>query len=193
MLRRPPRPIQGWNSNHPWLQDVIREHKPSIVVEIGSWKGASVVTMADQMRVLGHNGVILAVDTWLGSSEHWMDPCYRADLDHLYGQFLNNIADFGLTGYVLPVRLDSLNAARLFRYMTIRPDVIHLDGGHDYQSVSSDLRAWWPLLNDYGVFLGDDYYRTGECPEVKQAIDLFLFGHKLESMDGKCRVIKNAA
>lgn len=50
--------------------------------------------------------------------------------------------------------------------------MIHLDGGHHYDAVTTDLNAWWPLLNHGGIFIGDDYIR--EWPEVKSAIDDFL-------------------
>lgn len=189
-----PQPIQGWNSNHQWLTDLILEHRPKVVVEIGVWKGGSVAKMAQAMARMAHDGVVIAVDTWLGSSEHWLDPRHRDSLDTLYGEFATNIASYDLTNWVLPLRLDSLNAARLFYSRGIRVDAIHLDGGHDHHSVTADLQAWWPLLADGGIFLGDDYYRNGEWPEVKHAIDGFILGRvaQLESWDGKCRAMKIA-
>ena len=191
----PPEPIQGWNSDHPWLGDAIAEIKPQIVVEIGVWKGASVATMAMKMRDLGLNGVVIAVDTWLGSVEHWWEEGLARDLPFLYPQFLCNIANFGLTDYVVPLPLDSLNAARLLRRHGIAPQMIHLDAGHDYNSVFADLTEWWSVLEPGGLYLGDDYYLTGEFPAVKIATDQFFeIAHvqELQCMAGKCRVKKSA-
>lgn len=185
--------IQGWNSSHQWLGETIAEIRPQIVVEIGVWKGASVAMMANQMRDLDINGVVIAVDTWLGSSEHWSSEEWANDIPTLYHQFLTNIAAAGLTDYVVPLRLDSLNAARLLR-THLRPDMIHLDGGHDYHSVHADLHAWWPLLPVGGVFIGDDYWPNGQWPEVRQAIDDFLPTVGVtswEALAGKCRVRKS--
>jgi predicted O-methyltransferase YrrM len=180
---------QGWNSTHRWLAQAIAEVHPQVVVEIGVWKGASVINMASWMRDLGLNGVVIAVDTWLGSAEHWGSD----DVARIYPQFLANVANADLRDYVLPLRLDSLNAARLLRRLEIVPDVIHLDAGHDYNSVFADLTEWWPMLRPGGVFLGDDYYTDGQWPAVKVAVDQFFQINEIsfEHMKGKCRVRKS--
>lgn len=55
--------LQGWNSDHTYLTEAIDRHHPGVVVEVGVWKGASVLTMARRMRDTGCDGVVLAVDT----------------------------------------------------------------------------------------------------------------------------------
>ena len=67
-----PPDIQGWNSTHRYLTDAIDHRRPDIVIEVGVWKGASVLTMARRMRDIGCDGVVIAVDTWRGSAEHWL-------------------------------------------------------------------------------------------------------------------------
>ena len=64
--------LQGWNSQHAYLKDTITSLRPSIIVEIGVWKGGSTVFMANAAKALGLPSVVIAVDTWLGSSEHWL-------------------------------------------------------------------------------------------------------------------------
>ena len=68
-----------------------------------------------------------------------------------------------------------------------------MDGGHDYDSVMADLRAWWPVLAAGGVVIGDDYYETGMWASVRQAFDDFFGALDLvpiENIAGKCRVRK---
>jgi hypothetical protein len=36
-------------------------------------------------------------------------------------------------------------------------DCIYVDGLHDYQSVVDDVDAWWPILKNGGLFIGDNY------------------------------------
>ena len=43
---------QGWGSQHPYLTDAIETLRPSVVVEVGVWKGGSVISLASTMKAL---------------------------------------------------------------------------------------------------------------------------------------------
>jgi predicted O-methyltransferase YrrM len=151
------------------------------VVEIGVWKGGSVITMAKALSELGLDGVVIAIDTWLGSSDHWLSAEWFTELGFesgypkLYHRFLNNVLTEGLEDYVVPLPIDSMNAVVIFETLQIRPDVVHIDAGHDYDSVISDLKAWWNLLAPGGMLIADDYLpETGGWPGVLKAVDGFF-------------------
>lgn len=191
--------LQGWGESHPYLTDAVVELHPRILVEVGVWKGASVIKMASKLKELGIDGVIIAVDTWLGSYEHWLKPDWFADLacengrPALQKKFMNNIVAKGLTEYVVPLPLDSLNAAQVLTHYKIEPDLLHLDGGHDHSSVMADLSAWWPLIRPGGMLIGDDYNTNGEWPEVRQAFDEYFGKRDLSPFEfdpPKCKVRK---
>jgi hypothetical protein len=202
-----PTDLQGWHSQHPYLTRAIADVRPTIVVEVGVWKGASVVTMAQEIARLKLDAVVIAIDTWLGSSEHYLWEKFLPDLDfefgypRLYHKFAANICNAGLVAQVVPLPLDSINGFQLLKEKGIRPDVLHIDAGHDYMSVMADLKAWWPQLNAGGVLIGDDYFKSwigpklikGKWPEVRQAFDEFFAATPhtaFESGDGKCYVGK---
>ena len=200
---RLPTDLQGWHSQHPYLTRAVDEVRPDIVVEVGVWKGASVVTMAREMQRLKLDAVVIAIDTWLGSSEHYLWEKFIPDLDfafgypRLYHKFAANICNEGLQDFVVPLPLDSINGFQLLKARELRPDILHIDAGHDYLSVMADLKAWWPQLGPGGVLIGDDYFKSfmgmGKWPEVRQAFDEFLAATphtKFESSDGKCYVGK---
>lgn len=155
--------LQGWNSQHPYLADAIALLRPRSIIEVGGWKGGSTVFMANELKKLDLGSSVIAVDTWLGSSEHWTGPSH-ADLSmmngrpNLYSRFLSNVVQSGVADYVLPLPMDSLNAAEVMKTMGIEPDMDHLDGGRDYHSLTADLCAWWPVLAPGGMLIGDDYY-----------------------------------
>ena len=198
--------LQGWHSQHPYLARAISQVQPGIVVEVGVWKGASVITLAKEIQRLKLNAVVIAIDTWLGSSEHYLWEKFIPDLDfefgypRLYHKFAANIVNESLQDFVVPLPLDSINAFQLLKKKGIRPDVLHIDAGHDYHSVMADLKAWWPQLTDGGVLVGDDYFSKptigqGKWPEVRQAFDEFFATNThtvFESTDGKCYVGKPA-
>ena len=192
--------FQGWASENPLLNRSINEIRPSTIVEVGVWKGGSVITMAKELKRLGLDAVVIAVDTWLGAAEHWYNEDYFPSLriengyPTLYKTFCANIIAQGLDDYVLPLPIDSINAAFILRRQEIKPHVIHIDGGHDFNSVLSDLRVWWPLLEEGGILIGDDYHPTGidVWPEVREAFHCFFKTKALENFEGKCVVRKLA-
>ncbi len=172
---------QGWNSHHSFLADTIQSTRPAVVVEVGVWKGGSSIRMADAVKQHGINAVIIAVDTWLGSWEHWEQSEHFASLlfEHgypsLYYTFLTNVVEAGHSDRIIPLPLDSANAAFVLSRKGIAPNVIHIDGGHDYDAVMSDLRRWWNLLSPGGVMLVDDYDEEGKIwPSVRDAVKDFL-------------------
>lgn len=191
---------QGWASENILLKRAIDEKRPRLVAEVGVWKGGSVITFADRLRAYNLDSAVIAVDTWLGSSEHWLTPDWHDSLrvtggyPTLYDTFAANVADKGLRDYVVPLPLDSLNAAKVFEHHGLRPEVMHIDGGHDYESVMADLRAWWPLVADGGVLIGDDYHPDGEVwPEVAAAFhDFFKVKAIAVEVAGKCWIDKPA-
>ena len=200
--------IQGWDgSDHPWLAETILELKPTLVVEVGVWKGASVLTMADALwrasvddngKPISEPGVILAIDTWLGSFEHWLGEDQlpmSIGRPVLYDTFIRNVVAAELQEYVVPLPLDSVNAAMACRLLDACPDMVHLDGAHDERSVATDLGMWWSLLRDGGVMIIDDYDASGVVwPSVRTVVDAFAAhqGVAIEASFPKARLRKSA-
>jgi cephalosporin hydroxylase len=192
--------MSGWNFEHRYLSEAIVRFRPGIVVEVGVWMGLSVMTMARAMRDCGCDGVIIAVDTWLGSSEHWLNPQQATELGRLHGypqfyrNFLANIAAEGLQDFVLPLPLDSASAHVVLDKLALRPVVVHLDAAHDYTSVLLDLQRWWSLLSPGGMLIADDYDTTRSVwPEVGRAVDDFRAGVAHEDFAAepyKCRMVR---
>ncbi len=193
---------QGWNSHHSFLDGSIKANRPNIVLELGVWKGGSAIHMAKSMRAFEHTGVIIAVDTWLGSWEHWENEDRFADLittfgyPSLYYTFLSNVVLHDVQDYIIPLPLDSGNAAFVISRKNIQPEMIHIDAGHDYDAVMSDLRRWWPILIPGGVLIADDYDPAGVVwPSVRDAVNDFLkvTPHcDFEALAYKCRFRKPA-
>ncbi len=192
---------KGWGSHHPYLSEGVRQIRPRIIVEVGVWKGGSTIFMAKTQRELGLDAVVIAVDTWLGCMQHWENPDWFEDLNighgypQLYYTFAANIVANKLEDYVVPVPMDSVNAREWVSNRGIAVDMIHIDGGHDYTSVMSDLTQWWQVLRPGGLFVGDDY--DPAWPDVIRATDDFLAKNrhtqfqKLSGATGsKCAAIK---
>ena len=117
------------------------------IIEVGSWKGASAVTMADALKAEGLDGRILCVDTWLGALEFWSDQSdpqrFRAlECKHgfpsVYYRFLANICHRGHQQRIVPFPLPSTAAALWLMRTDLRADLIYLDGSHEEEDVYQD-------------------------------------------------------
>jgi predicted O-methyltransferase YrrM len=154
---------QGWYANAAPMEKLIQEKQPKIVVEVGSWLGLSTRHIA---KTIADDGVVYAIDHWLGSPNEDNSPF---DLANLYRQFLSNVIHQNLTHKIIPVRMSSLEASRT---LDVQPDLIYLDATHDFYSVYQDLCLWFPFVKGHGVLCGDDYLWGHDLP-VQRAVHLF--------------------
>jgi predicted O-methyltransferase YrrM len=191
--------LQGWNSGHPYLFETVDDRPAPIIVEVGVWKGASTIAMADRVRSRGADGVVIAVDTFLGSAEHYLNAEWKRSLrlkggqPHLFDTFVANVRAAGLEDFIVPLPLDSVNASVLVASAGVPVDIVHIDAGHDVDSVSQDLRLWFDLLAPGGWVICDDY--TAQWPGVVAAVSTFTMGREVEAFEaqgGKCRFRKPA-
>lgn len=156
--------VQGWNSTNPTFADIIAEVKPRVIIEVGSWRGASVIHMASLC-----DAKFYCVDTWLGSFEHIRDGWIQfGGRPNLYEQFLENTAH--LHDRMVPICLPSNIAAKCFAHKNVTADLVYIDGSHDYEDVKRDLRDYWPLVTNGGAMFGDDYW---EWSDVRKAVGEF--------------------
>lgn len=167
--------IQGWGSSGEAFDYVLNKVRPTTIIEVGAWKGASAVYMAEKAP----QASILCIDTWLGSSELFdgRDPMSRSSLryqhgwPHLYYTFASNIVRRGLQERVCPMPLPSSVAAQVLHARKFMADVIYIDGSHAYRDVKNDLMDYWPLVRPGGILFGDDY---AVFASVRHAVDTFF-------------------
>ena len=166
--------IPGWCTKDQLnLYSIVAKQAPpgSKFVEVGSWRGKSTsamcVNLANRKNEKDGRIDFYAVDTWLGSPEHQKDLLVLTDT--LYRDFLVNIES--VRGYVQPLRMTSLEAAKLFEDESL--DFVFLDADHRYEHVRDDIIAWLPKLKPGGMLAGDDYGNPA-WPGVAEAVDEIL-------------------
>jgi hypothetical protein len=152
-------PVEGWNGDHPSLTRLAASG--GVVIDVGVWKGQSTIAMATAMRDAGREGCVIAVDTFLGSVEHWGLDAAALPRTHglpdLYRAFLDNVFLKGVASRVVPLPQTSLTAAAILRRAGISARLVHIDAGHDKADVLGDAEAYWALLEPGGMLVGDDY------------------------------------
>ncbi len=188
---------QGWNSRHGFFETAIQSTQPRLIIELGVWKGMSCLHMANLMEREGIDGQILAIDTWLGSSNHLSVAGRRSELKpvdgypSVYRTFLANVFDAGHSGRIVPLPMDGTSAAFALKRLDVKAEVIHIDASHEYEAALADFRNYWPLLGEQGILIVDDY---GSWPGVTRAacefaaeVDRPLFGSMAKAMIPKAK------
>jgi predicted O-methyltransferase YrrM len=188
--------LQGWNGNAPILSESVLTRNAKRVLDVGVWKGLSTINMAKALKNNNIDGKVYAVDTFLGSSEHWLISELTPSLKcvhgypSLYYTFLANVFDNDVQDYVIPVPTTSESAYHMFSKLDYTFDVIHIDAAHEYESVKRDMENYWNLLVHGGVMICDDYNQW--WPSVVNAIDDFVKDKNLsmEVSDLKAVIVK---
>jgi hypothetical protein len=176
--------LQGWNSRHPAFEAIITHCRPSVIIDVGVWKGGSTIHLAELLMRHSVPGVVIGVDTFLGSQEHWdrgsadfgLIP-RRHGMPLLYEQFLSNLVRTGVSGHVIPVPQTSTSACALLHRAGVRAGLIHIDASHDYEDVLRDALTYWEILEPGGYLVGDDYHAN--WPSVVKAADEFAAQKRL--------------
>lgn len=157
------------------LKALAREHKK--ILEIGSWHGRSTRAMAEATK-----GVVYAVDTWDGSPEDWIGStgkvmdCMKSALlddgDNAFMEFINNTYDLIAMNKIIPIRMTSLNACKIFKKIGVTFDMVFIDGDHTEKAVRADIIASRELIDKGGVLCGHDYIDNGcgVVPAVKALV-----------------------
>lgn len=175
-----PLDLQGWNSNSPVFEGILKTIRAKTIIEVGTWKGASTVHMGTICRWLEQEEGQAPSAFNVGPRTIWAidvfepTPAYPDVPANLYQQFLSNVLHFGLQDMIVPVKASSDQAFEALKLLNVNADVIYLDGNHEYEFVKRDIENYFQLLKPHGVIFGDDYIGW---PGVIQAVDEFRESH----------------
>ncbi len=164
----------------------LEEIDVHLIVEVGSWKGASAVYFGSHLKERNIDGVVICIDTWLGTINNMIeynDPIwglrkyYVNGYPRLYTQFLANVSHRGLQNYIVPFPNTSSIGAKWLKHHSILADFIYIDGSHEEEDVYKDVLDYWPIVRPKGFLTGDDWHSGGEG--IKNAVTRFVKEHNL--------------
>ena len=149
-------------------------------VEVGVWKGMSACYMAVEIINSGKNIKFDCVDTW-----EYVDTSNEISINqfnNLFEIFKSNIEP--VKKNINIVKSLSWDGAKNYEDSSL--DFVFIDAGHDYESVTKDLHAWYPKIKNGGIIAGHDYhYNVGVFPAVND----FFKGTPINQM-GACWVVE---
>jgi hypothetical protein len=180
--------IPGWFDFDDIYDHAIGEAQDGAkFVEIGCSYGRSTAYLASRVANSKKRITIYAVDVWLGYliqrvvvSVVQRDPVTnQAQVVKyedqqipvsVFPEFLSHMVQAGLIDIIVPLRMPSTSAARIFEDNSI--DFCFIDADHAYEAVKEDLHSWYPKIRPGGLIAGHDY--GGADPGVKRAVDEFF-------------------
>lgn len=174
--------IEGWFHWRSAQEEAVK-HFPadSCFVEVGTYLGRSICSLAEAVERSGKTFTIVGIDTCRGSgSEGPRQKDYHgAAVAQGGGTFVGalhrNILECGYAETISLIIADSVTASRFFADGSV--DWVHLDARHDYAGLRADIQAWLPKVKRGGWLTGDDYDDV-KWPEVVKAVGELLAGAK---------------
>lgn len=151
---------------------VSRAPEHAVFVEVGTLVGRSTCYLATKIRESGKSIALYVVDTCTGSPTDSTGTELAPSLGGSYaGTLHRNILGCGLEGVAIPILAESIRASMLFEPESV--DFCFIDADHAYESVLSDLTAWWPKIKPGGTIAGHDYrqpypWLAGVTPAVNE-------------------------
>lgn len=126
------------------------------VVEIGVWKGR-----ASHALLSGCKGTVYCVDHFKGSLTERKTTHLEAVEKDIYSDFIKNVGHFK---NMTLIKMDSAEASGLFDDKSV--DMVFIDGGHDYETVNADIKAWLPKCKK--LICGHDVIQEGVPRALKE-------------------------
>lgn len=160
--------ISGWFDFNDFYEFIINKFNNAIFVEIGTWKGKSIVFMAKRIKELNKNIKIFGIDTFLGNEG---EVTMSQDVDivngTLYETYCKNIEPY--KDLIDTIIGDSHDVYTQFKDESI--DFLFIDGDHRYEGIAKDLKLWYPKIKYGGVIAGHDYLNA---EGVNRAVNEFF-------------------
>jgi methyltransferase family protein len=181
-IRKSWQDIDGWFTWRSAQEEAVNSFPDgSRFVEVGTYLGRSVCSLAEVVERSGKRIDVIGIDTCRGSGpEGSRGKDYHASAVQngggtFAGELHRNVIECGLGEKITLIISDSVSAARLFSDASL--EWVHLDARHDYASVKADIEAWLPKVRRGGWLSGDDCDRE-RWPEVVKAVADALPGAK---------------
>ncbi len=137
----------AWIEHAPFAYWLMEAHRPSLLVELGTYWGYSFFAFCQAVRDLGLPIRCFAVDTWHGDDQA---GCYGEEVFESVSAY--NKAHYSAFAALMRVTFD--DAAPSFADHSI--DLLHIDGRHAYENVSHDFAVWLPKLSSRGIVVFHD-------------------------------------
>lgn len=151
----------AWKGHRAFAEWIVGYLQPETIVELGVDYGYSSFVFANAMK----QGTITGID--------WFEGDHHTALRKTYDFVLEKKAEHHLDHLVFQKDLFFLASKKWTKPI----DILHIDGFHTYEAVSSDYRHWSPHVKEDGIMLFHDTHIPSFG--IKDFFRELTGGHKL--------------
>ncbi|KAL8517126.1 hypothetical protein ACS0TY_015372 [Phlomoides rotata] len=168
---------KGWGSNAPVFEHLIRQVRPRIIIEVGTFLGASATHMVGLTRSLGLESTIICIDDFRGWPGYYDEGKSLGMVNGeslLLYQFMQNVVKANATESILYLPFSTGTTLGGLCNWGVYGDLVEVDAAHDFHSAWMDINnAYKVLRKPGGVLFGHDYVWVG----VRKAVHSFARCH----------------
>lgn len=157
--------LDGFFSFQPFYEKIINQLNGGVFVELGVWKGRSIMYMAERAKELNKDVKLYGVDIFFVADQQ--KHCASLGTN-FYDEVVKNIEI--MKDCITLYQMDSHDAYTKFEDDSI--DFLFIDAHHTYEDVKIDLELWYPKVKTGGIISGHDYIWIGAV--VKKAVVEFF-------------------
>jgi len=156
-------------------EELIPQIKPKIILEIGSYEGASACYLINKLAT-EIDIEIHCVDTWGGGIEHQSGGAFETDMNFVESRFHHNLSlaianAKNKVNLVVHKKLSDMCLSQLIHERGKNYfDFIYIDGSHQAPDVLCDAVLSFKLLKIGGFMVFDDYLWSENLPNGKDPI-----------------------
>ena len=174
-----------------FLLEEVKKKNPKIFLEIGVFHGVTARNICELLYQTHKNdfkyiGLDLFVENEENKNEVIPNNTFNNPLKRIYFKYIKKQNPYSLEAvrdllkkFEKNVHLIQGNSNKVLKKIDMsKIDYVFLDGGHEYNTVKSDLDNCIEVIKKGGTVLCDDY-NLGSAPGVKKAIDEFVKKNEL--------------
>jgi hypothetical protein len=138
----------GWAGHKNFAYDLVTNTNPKTIVELGTFYGFSLFSMAQAVKDNNYKTKIYGIDTWKG------DKHAGRLTDNTFLEVKSVIKKHYSELNIKLIKSLFSHALNKFENKSI--DILHIDGLHTYNAVKKDFLSWLPKLSENGIIIFHD-------------------------------------
>lgn len=133
------------------------------ILEVGALFGKSTCYLGAKLKKSGKRVHVTVVDPWdlSGIQAEMQQKFKKQGSTDMFGAFMENVANTGITDMITPMRMMSDAAFEQFVKQEKLFKFIMIDGDHSYAQVKKDIQNALRCIAPGGIIVGDDFSGGG--------------------------------